>query len=237
MTDLSELRFFQTRQHACGYLDNKSASNIVVDPAQEIDAGTYSVLSSLGFRRSGSHVYRPRCENCSACTPIRVLADDFRPTKSQKRCLKKNKDLKVCSVTNIDTDEYYGLYHRYINARHADGEMYPPSRSQFRDFLAPKPGVTRYLIFRAPDDNVVSVAVVDILADGLSAMYSFFEPKLAQRSLGKFNILYQILHAQALKLPYLYLGYWIQDCQKMSYKTDYLPNQLYRSNQWISSDS
>lgn len=236
MTDLSELRFFQTSPHDCGYLPDRQASSVFIDPNQEINAGIFSFLSSYGFRRSGAHVYKPRCETCQACQPLRVLVESFQLSKSQRRCLNKNQDLKPYLLDDIQTDECYELYERYITLRHADGDMYPPSKKQFEEFLSSEWGATRFIAFRDTNDKLVSVAVVDCLHDGLSAMYSFFEPDQDKRSLGVFNILYQILWAKDQQLPYLYLGYLIKGCSKMNYKSQYRPYQLLLKDQWITQD-
>lgn len=233
MTSANELQFFLTSAHPCGYLENEISQNIIVDPYLETDGQIYSLLSSYGFRRSGDQIYRPQCEQCQACVPIRVRADDFQASKSQRRVLNKNKDLIGYKASSIDTDECYALYERYIRERHSDGEMYPPSREQFKDFLKPVWGITEYLLFRDTDQNLVSVAVTDVFSNGLSAMYSFFDPDQASRSLGIFNVLYQILLCQSRGLPFLYLGYWIKESQKMSYKTQYRPYELFKNNQWI----
>ncbi len=233
MTDLSELRFFQTTSHACGYLEERQSRNLVVDPLLDLDGNIYSFLSGYGFRRSGNQIYRPNCENCNSCVPIRVLVNSFHPSKSQRRCLNKNRDLKSFKVSTIDTDELYDLYERYINERHSDGEMYPPTREQYRDFLSTAWGITEYIVLRDANNNALSVAVTDVFHNGLSAMYSFFDPSQTDRSLGTFNILYQILWARERNLPFLYMGYWISESQKMSYKTQYRPFELLKNNQWV----
>lgn len=199
-----------------------------------MDGGIYSQLSELGFRRSGEHVYRPRCRSCQACIPIRIPVSVFKPSKSQKRCLKRNSDLKVSLVDNIDGDEYFDLYEKYINTRHRDGDMYPPSKEQYVDFLTKEWGITRYLAFRDKEDKLVSVAVADLLDNGVSAIYTFFDPDAHKRSLGVYNILFQIQWAKELKVNYVYLGYWIRQCQKMSYKVDYHPFQLLVNDSWIT---
>lgn len=234
MADLSELRFFQAVEHDCGYLPERRASNIFVDPTLELDASVYSFLSNYGFRRSGNHVYRPHCNGCQACVPYRVAVSDFTPSRSQKRCIKRNRDLKVCKVTRIDKEEYYLLYAKYISLRHQDGDMYPPTREQYENFLTTEWGLTHFLAMRDENNALVSVAVCDQLSNGLSAMYSFFDPELSLRGLGVFNILYQIEWARELDLRYLYLGYWIKDCRKMAYKMQYHPYQLFENGQWRS---
>lgn len=232
MTDLSELRFFSTREHECGYLPKQKAKTIFVDPDATIDAELYSELSEFGFRRSGPHVYRPRCDSCQACIPIRIRTVDVILSKSQKRCLKKNQDLSCRRIQSIDTPEHYALYARYIEERHADGDMYPPTLAQYKDFLTREWGVTEYLEYRL-GNRPIAISVVDQLQNGLSAIYAFFDPDEDKRSLGVYNILHQIQRAKAIGLPYVYLGYWIKECQKMRYKVDYRPFEVYIDNQWM----
>lgn len=231
MTELSDLNFYATPEHDCGYLPNHRAKTIFADPNAEMDAELYSELSLFGFRRSGSHIYRPHCDSCQACIPIRVNVDEFVATRSQKRCYKKNRDLNFQVIDSIDTDEHYLLYENYINLRHADGDMYPPSREQYSDFLTKEWGITEFLEYRL-DGKLIAVSVVDRLANGLSAIYAYFEPDAAKRSLGVFNVLHQIERAKTEGLPYVYLGYWIKACQKMRYKMDYRPFQVFIDNQW-----
>ena len=233
MTDLSELRFFKTPAHECSYLPGKEATTLFVDPMAEIDTDVYSALSAVGFRRSGDHIYRPFCENCQACIPVRVPVHTFQLQRGQKRTLKRNQDLVVKPQTPYYSDRYYQLYERYINQRHMDGDMFPASPDQFSSFLVD--GRKEAIFFEITRNReLIGVAVVDELADGLSAIYTFFEPDEAKRSLGKFAILWLIEECKARGLPYLYLGYWIQECQKMSYKADYKPLQMYVNNQWMT---
>ncbi|MFL0809170.1 MAG: arginyltransferase [Agarilytica sp.] len=232
MTDLSGLKFFATSDHDCGYLPEQQSRTVFVDPEAHLDGEMYSELSELGFRRSGSHVYRPHCRDCRACIPIRIAAAEFKRTRSQKRCWKRNQDLKIRSVSSIEDIEYYALYERYINERHRDGEMYPATTEQFSNFLTKEWGITEFVEFR-DQGELKAVSVIDKLQNGLSAIYAFFDPEDAQRSLGVFNILYQLERAKRETLPYVYLGYWIRDCQKMSYKTDYQPFQVLLDNRWV----
>lgn len=233
MTDLAELKFYATQEHDCGYLPNHRAKTIFADPSANMDAQLYSELSEFGFRRSGSHIYRPQCESCRACIPIRVSVEEFTPSRSQKRCVKRNADLQYQLVDSINTDEHYALYEDYINQRHADGEMYPPSREQYIDFLTSEWNITQFIEYRV-DNKLIAVSVVDQLSNGLSAIYSYFEPNAPKRSLGVYNVLHQIERAKSAGFPYLYLGYWIKACQKMRYKVDYRPFQVFIDNQWIT---
>ncbi|WP_188151390.1 arginyltransferase [Teredinibacter waterburyi] len=234
MTSISSLKLYATQAHPCSYLDGAEATTVFIDPNAEMDAHLYGQLSHMGFRRSGPHVYRPSCESCSNCIPIRIAAFNFKPSRTQKRCVKTNQDLAVSVVPKIYSDEHYELYERYICARHNDGEMFPPSRKQYSDFLTGEWGMTRFMEFRDSDQKLLAVAVVDLLEQGLSAVYTYFSPEAEERSLGRFAILYQIDLARRLQLPFVYLGYWIKDCQKMNYKTEYLPYELLLDNNWRS---
>lgn len=236
MTELSELKLYATRPHPCSYLEGEQATTVFIDPNAQVNGTLYSQLSQYGFRRSGSHIYRPHCEQCQACIPIRVCVNDFRPNRSQKRCLKANDDLSVEVLTSIKNDECFALYERYINERHSDGDMYPADRAQYEDFLTAEWGITRYLSFRDRSSKLVAIAVVDYLTDALSAVYTFYDPAEERRSLGRYAVLFQLQLAKNNGLPYLYLGYWIKRCNKMSYKTDYRPYQLLINQNWVTID-
>lgn len=231
--DVSQIKLFSTHEHACSYLEGKMATTVFVDPTLQINGETYSELSDFGFRRSGAHLYRPRCRECQACIPVRIPVTDFKPNRSQKRCAKRNSDVSVHQVNNIDSDEHYALYEQYITERHADGDMFPPSREQYTEFLSSEWGVTQYLEFRV-EDRLIAVAVSDKLDRGLSAIYTFFAPAEHSRSLGTFAVLKQIERSGQLGLPYLYLGYWIRDCTKMNYKTQFRPLQMFVQQTWLT---
>ncbi len=209
------------------------ATTVFVDPAAQLDATVYSQLSDLGFRRSGRHLYRPRCMNCQSCIPVRIPVTSFQPNRSQKRCLKRNQDIHLIWTNTIATDEHYDLYARYIRERHADGDMYPPNRQQYEEFLSSEWGVTQYIEMRL-GDKLMGLAVSDLLDKGLSAIYTFYDPSEASRSLGMLAVLQQIERCRQLHLPYLYLGYWIRECGKMNYKTQYRPLQMFVNNQWLT---
>ncbi len=232
MTDLAQLKFFATPKHACSYLEQREATTLFVDPAAPIDNPLYSALSSMGFRRSGRHIYRPHCEACSACIPIRVPVSRFDARRSQRRVWMRNQDLSVRLSDPELTAENYALYARYIEQRHADGDMHPPSPEQFRSFLLCDWSDTRFVEFR-DRDRLLAVAVMDQVQDGLSAIYTFFDPELHSRSLGVHAVLWQIAHAEELGLPFLYLGYWIKQCQKMNYKSSYRPLEMFIGERWI----
>lgn len=233
MTDLEHLIFFTTPEHQCSYLPEQQSTTLFVDPKAVINTEHYTSLSSLGFRRSGKHFYRPYCDNCQACTPIRVNAKLFTPSKSQKRILRKNRTLET-QILNADFHEdHYLLYEKYLHSRHADGDMYPPSRSQYRSFLVEGHSSTQFIEFSL-EGHLCAVAVCDKLKDGLSAIYTFFDPDYASLSLGSYAILWQIAEAKRKNLPYLYLGYFIKNCRKMAYKNQYSPFEARINNQWLS---
>ncbi|EAQ99187.1 arginyltransferase [Congregibacter litoralis] len=233
-SSLRDLKVYTTYPHRCSYLEEEEATTLFIDPRQSVDQTLYSNLSMLGFRRSGNHIYRPHCSHCNACIPARVHVNDFKANRSQRRCLKRNRDLEVTIRTSVSNDESYALYDRYIRARHADGDMYPPDRDQFESFLNNPWDCTEYCEFRA-EGRLVAVAVVDMMLDGLSAIYTFFDPDETTRSLGRYAVLWQIERSRSLGLPYVYLGYWIRNCDKMSYKSDYQPLELLINNQWQRS--
>lgn len=232
MTVLSKLKIFATYPHECSYLENQEATTLFVDPGADIDASAYARLSELGFRRSGTHLYRPHCRDCKACVPARIPVALFEPSRRQRRILKRNADLRVHLLDDIDGEAYFQLYHRYISARHQDGDMYPPTREQYDSFLNCEWQNTQFVVFKE-GEKPLAVAVVDVMDNGVSAVYTFFDPDESKRSLGVFAILWQINHTQALQLPALYLGYWIKQCAKMSYKTEYRPLELYVNDDWV----
>ena len=232
MTNLRTLHFYATPEHDCSYLDDKIAKTLFVDPQVELDKSTYSQLSDLGFRRSGKHVYRPHCDGCNACISVRIPLAIFKLSKSQKRTLAKNKDLTATVKPPSFTEEYYTLYSRYINERHQDGDMYPPSLEQFESFLVEAEKHTQFVEFRDPDGLLVAVSVIDMLDQGMSAIYTFYDPSLNKRSLGTFCIIWQLQYCQDNHLNYLYLGYWVKACRKMNYKISFRPFELLIEGEW-----
>lgn len=233
-SSLRDLKVYTTYPHTCSYLPDREATTLFIDPRQDIDQALYSRLSQLGFRRSGSHIYRPHCADCRACIPARIPVERFRPDRSQRRIWRRNQDLLVMHSQDIRDEEAYDLYYRYIEQRHADGDMFPPDREQYLSFLNDPWRVTRYLRFY-DGEQLVAVAVVDELEDGLSAIYTFFEPEQERRGLGVLAILWQIQRARDLGLAHVYLGYWIENCQKMRYKDRYQPLELLVEGRWTAS--
>ena len=233
---LRDIKVYTTYPHDCSYLEDQQAITLFVDPQHDVDQALYSRLSNIGFRRSGSHIYRPHCEQCNACIPSRIPVNNFEQSRSQRRVWNKNRDLVVEQTIDINDATAYDLYRRYIEQRHQDGDMYPPKRDQYESFLNNPWGCTRYYRFYKPgsDDqhSLVAVVVADILQDGQSAIYTFFDPSEDKRSLGTYTILWQVEQARSAGLEYLYLGYWIRNSQKMAYKSAFRPLELCLNNRW-----
>ena len=232
MTTLSNLKVYATHPHDCSYLPGEQATTLFIDPKTPVDKPLYSQLATMGFRRSGEHIYRPHCEHCNACTASRVPVDHFEYKRKQRKIRNKNLDLSVEEVLDISDDEYYQLYARYITERHRDGDMFPPTKDQYLTFLSKEWEITKFYSFREKN-KLLAVAVIDEMSNGLAAVYTFFDPESDRRSLGSYAILWQIEHAKSLNLPHVYLGYWIKECRKMNYKTDYRPLELLINDQWL----
>ncbi|WP_136678677.1 arginyltransferase [Neptunomonas sp. XY-337] len=234
MTDLKELHFFATPEHDCSYIEGYKAKTLFVDPQSDVSDSAYSQLSDLGFRRSGKHIYRPHCDHCQACISVRIPLIHFKSSKSHRRIINKNKDLRIEIKDPYYSDELFKLYQRYINERHHDGDMFPPSEEQFVGFLVESNQTSEFVEFYL-EDQLIAVAVVDVLQQGLSATYTFYDPSeaLNKRSLGSYAILWQLQACKSRQLPYLYLGYWVQACRKMSYKVNYRPLEFLIDGRWI----
>lgn len=230
--DIRTLKFFRTGEHACSYLPQRQARTVFLDPEQAATSALYSRLITAGFRRSGEHLYRPGCERCDACIACRVRVREFRHNKRFARLWKRNADIQSAQISTPDTPELFALYCRYINGRHANGDMYPPDLQQYRSFIAARTPSTQFHVFTL-EERAIALCVLDALDHGLSAMYTFFDPVQAKRSLGTWVILWQIEKARRLNLPCLYLGYWIRDSDKMRYKTDFRPLELLIGNKWL----
>ena len=224
------MKFGLTHQFECSYLKDRHEQLLVLADQEPTSPYHYDLLIGSGFRRSGEQVYRPHCPQCSACNSIRVLCDEFTPSKSQKRVRSKNKDIKVI-VSREDKPEYYTLYERYINERHQDGSMFPATHHQYASFVNSSWCESLFFEFRS-DDELIAVAVTDKLNNALSALYTFFEPNMAERSIGTFAILTQIEFARQCNIRHLYLGYQVDACAKMNYKTKFYPHERFISNKW-----
>jgi arginine-tRNA-protein transferase len=230
-----DLSFFLSTTHECGYLPDRMAASLVADPTVGLQEENYAQLIQLGFRRSGDIAYRPHCGGCQACVSIRIPTDRFHPSRGQRRVWKRNSDLKVISRPCEFDEEHYQLYRSYQSQRHSGGSMDIDDRDKYLKFFATELLETRILEFR-DDQQLCAVAVVDWLPSGLSAMYTFYDPLQGSRGLGVYAILWQVMRARDLGLPHVYLGYWIENCTKMSYKTRFRPYELYLRHRWIPSE-
>ncbi len=219
-----------TKSFDCSYLPNEQERLLVAVDPRFHNSERYSWLMAQGFRRSGDQIYRPHCLACTACQSIRVVIDDFSTSKSQKRLIKRNAALSV-SVSYQVRDMYYELYENYINSIHRDGSMYPATHDQYKSFI--RSNITNQVYLEVWDEELlVAVAVTDVLADALSAVYTFYHPNYRRHGIGIFSILNQIEYTESLEKKYLYLGYQINDCQKMNYKNKFFTHQVLTQNSW-----
>lgn len=228
------IRLYVTSAYPCSYLPNRFARSQVAEPALSIDASNYSELVRAGFRRSGKYTYRPRCDSCRACIPVRIPVNAFRPNRSQRRCARKHASLISRTLPPAYSDEHYALYIRYQQARHGGGSMNQDDQQQYEEYMLRSQVDTRLVEFRAPDATLMMVSIIDVLDDGLSAVYTFFEPDAQGSGLGTYGILWQIRMCQLLGLEYLYLGYWIEEAPAMRYKSNFRPLEQRIDDQWIS---
>lgn len=219
--------------HDCAYLPEREAVTQFVDPAQPINTPLYSQLVDAGFRRSGEYVYRPRCNGCRACIPARIPVNAFSPSRSQRRAWRRNADLTSRFLPADFHPEHFELYCRYVAARHAGGGMDVTDPDRYREFLFSSWSDTWCHEFRL-DGKLLAVAVVDRLNRGFSAVYTFYDPDHEARGLGNYAVLWEITETRRLGLPWLYLGYWIQECPKMRYKSRYRPLEIYHDGLWLT---
>ncbi len=227
------MKILLTELHSCSYLADKQARTGFVDPEVSVNQELYQTLNNLGFRRSGPHFYRPECPGCNACQSVRIPIHQFKPNRNQRRIYQRNDDLDIKLVKAEFRPDNYRLYENYIRTRHEDGDMFPPSPEQFRGFLI-EGGIRTFHLEIHHQGQLIGCAVTDQLQDGLSAIYTFFDPQLEQRSLGTFAIMAQVQLCREWQLPYLYLGYWVPGSQKMMYKTRFKPLEVLRHGQWTA---
>lgn len=224
------IQFYATSTYACSYLPDKRARSLVATPAHFINNSSYSALIDLGFRRSGTFTYRPHCDHCKACTPIRIQVDHFKASRNLRRTFRQFQHLTTQQKPLVWNEEHYALYRSYQATRHSGSAMDNDDKSQYIEFLLSS-NVNSYLIEFRDKKELKMVALIDEVNQGLSAVYTFFDPDTP--GLGTFGILWQINYCRELGMPWLYLGYWIEQSPKMTYKTRFTPYQLFLQGKWV----
>jgi len=227
-----EIKLYQSVDTPCSYLENLQSSSLIVDPDLELTQDLASWMGNAGYRRSGQMLYKPKCSECNACQSSRIRLDDFKPSKSQKRILNKAKNLQFQVREAHFSDSDYELFEKYITLRHKDGDMYPADKEQYTNFLCKNYGFNFFLETRH-EGKTIAINQFDHLNDGLSAVYTFFDPDYESLSPGVLSVLQLIFLAKRIGFPYVYLGYYIEDCAKMNYKAKYQPLELFIDEEWV----
>ncbi len=227
----STLKFYTTKSYPCSYFSERSARSQVATPDHLIDARIYEKLIRVGFRRSGCFTYRPDCDGCNACIPARINVNQFSPNRSQRRTWKRHQQIIATRQALKFNSEHFALYQRYQSMRHSLGSMDNDNREQYEEFLLQSNVDTELIEFHV-GEQLRMVSIIDKLDDGLSAVYTFYDPEIVNASFGTYNILWQIELCRELNLSYVYLGYWIKENRKMSYKANFQPLEVFIDNQW-----
>lgn len=225
------IRLFETVVDDCPYLDDKKSASILVDPEYKIDPSLFTTLSRSGFRRSGNMLYAPKCPSCNACVSVRIPTTEFKASKSQRRVWRKNVDISV-SIEDVRFEQqHFDLYLKYQQHRHSDSSMCDDDPEKYIGFIQSDYSASKFLCFRVHGE-LIGISVLDQFEGGLSAVYTFFDPEESNRSLGTYAILYYIKLARMHKIPFVYLGYWIDKSSKMDYKRKFKPLQGYLDKKW-----
>ena len=227
---LQKLQFYATTAYPCGYLPGKQAQSLIATPHHLIDAETYSGLIQFGFRRSGKFAYRPHCQHCNACIPVRLPVAQFKPNRSQRRAMRQHSDLTTEIIPLMFSDEHFALYAAYQAQRHS-GNNEQETAEQYRNFLV-QSNVDSVMVEFRLQGVLKMISVVDIVSDGISAVYTYYDANDKHASYGTYNILWLIDWCHSLQLPHLYLGYWIAESPKMAYKQNFLPQECLIQGEW-----
>lgn len=235
-------QFFLTAPSACPYLEGQSERKVFTHLVGEKASELNDLLTQGGFRRSQNIAYRPACESCRACISVRILASEFKPTRSMRRIRAGNADLVAAEYHAEPSSEQFKLFRRYLDSRHQSGGMADMSIGDYAMMVEDSHVDSRIIEYRVrtegdglhehPAGELLAVALTDRMGDGLSMVYSFYNPDATARSLGTFMILDHIERARALGLPHVYLGYWVKGSRKMEYKTRFLPQEHLMAQGW-----
>jgi len=207
---MQQIQLYRSYPAGCSYIKDNLSTNLIVDPDVRLSAAQYEMLLAKGFRRSGQMTYRPNCDDCNACIPARIPVSEFKPRRSQRRCLKANSDLEISTTAAKFSEESFSLYKKYLNHQHAGAGMDNPTDSSFNDFLCQRSDFAEFIEFRNAQGKLLCVACTDRLESSLSAVYTWYDPDAGKRGLGNYAILKQIEFANQAGLEFLYLGYWIE---------------------------
>ncbi|GAA6139543.1 arginyltransferase [Arenicella sp. 4NH20-0111] len=229
------IRLFETVVDECPYLDDRKSASILVDPDHDIEPALFSMLSRSGFRRSGNMLYAPKCPTCKACISVRIPAAKFSASKGQRRVWRKNTDITVTLEDVRFEQQHFDLYLKYQKHRHAESSMCDDDPQKYIGFIESDYAASKFLCMRI-DQQLIGIAVLDQFEGGLSAVYTFFDPDHSSRSLGTYAILYTIKLAKMHEIPFVYLGYWIEQSTKMDYKRKFKPLQGYIDKTWQELD-
>jgi len=226
------IKLYETVIDDCPYIEGERSASILVDPEHKVDENLFGLLSRSGFRRSGEMLYTPKCPSCNACVSVRIPVDEFKASKSQKRVWRKNGDIKI-GIEEVEfNQEHFDLYLKYQKARHPESSMCDEDPSKYITFINSAYSRSRFLTITI-DEQLIGISVVDQFNGGISAVYTFFDPDYSKRSLGTYVILYMVKLARLRKIPFVYLGYWIDESNKMNYKRNFRPLQGYINRQWV----
>ncbi|PKO46231.1 MAG: arginyltransferase [Betaproteobacteria bacterium HGW-Betaproteobacteria-22] len=237
-TPLQKLQFYATTAYRCGYLQHQLAQSLIATPQHLVNAEIYSSLIQQGFRRSGKFAYRPHCESCRACIPVRIVTNEFHCNRSQKRAFRQHKTLTTSIIPVGFYEAHYALYAAYQKSRHEEppDDAQPKTQvneiEQYQSFLC-QTNVESVMVEFRENGALKMVSVIDIVQDGISAVYTFYDTSNKKASYGTYNVLWQIEWAKSLGLPYVYLGYWIKDSKKMAYKQNFQPQEQLVDHDWV----
>lgn len=234
---MQQIQLYRSYPAGCSYITDNLTTNLIVDPETRLNSAQYEMLLAKGFRRSGQMTYRPDCEKCNACIPARIPVQQFKPRRSQRRCMSANSDLLISITPAKFSAEAFSLYEKYLNHQHAGAGMDNPTDATFTDFLCQRSDFAEFIEFRDQHGQLLCIACTDRLENSLSAVYTWYDPEAGQRGLGNYAILKQIELAKSAALEFVYLGYWIESVRKMAYKVSYKPCEILVDGNWRPSNT